>query len=51
MDQEELRRACTKSGIRCSDVTVLAQLATAADTQGLASRDLASKLSAWLINE
>jgi len=52
MDQEELRRALqTRAGIRCSDEALLAQLATAADTQGLASRDLASKLNAWLINE
>jgi hypothetical protein len=52
MDQEELRRALqSKAGIRCSDGALLGQLAAAAGEAGLAPRDAAAKLSAWLINE
>jgi hypothetical protein len=51
-DHEELRRTLqTRAGIKCSDSAVLSQLATAADTQGIAARDLASKLGSFLINE
>jgi hypothetical protein len=49
---EELRRVlASKAGIKCSDGGLLSQLASAAQGAGLSSKDVASKLSAWMINE
>lgn len=48
-DQDTVRRAF--KNVKCTDDTVLAQLAAAADTNGLTARDVAVQLQAWLVNE
>lgn len=51
MDQAELKKALVKQGVRCHDPVVLSQLSIAAEAQGLAVKDVASQLSAFIINQ
>eukprot|EP00879_Flechtneria_rotunda_P028383 GHRR01030488.1.p1 GENE.GHRR01030488.1~~GHRR01030488.1.p1 ORF type:complete len:500 (+),score=186.87 GHRR01030488.1:628-2127(+) len=50
MDQD-LRRALQSQAVKCSDATILSQLASAATAYGLTAKELAGKLGAQLLNQ
>lgn len=50
--EQELRRALqSQAGVKCSDTALLAQLGSAATNHGLTSKELASRLGAYLLNQ
>jgi hypothetical protein len=49
--EQELRKALQHSSLKCGDATVLRKLSAAAEQHGLTGKQMASKLSAWLVNQ
>ncbi|WIA13462.1 hypothetical protein OEZ85_007042 [Tetradesmus obliquus] len=50
--EQELRRALqTQAGVKCSDAALLTQLSTAASSHGLAAKEVASRLGAYMLNQ